>query len=420
MLRKIIFTIMFTLFLCLTSFTVANIANAQTNKAAADSSLIPPPVNTSPGPEYLPQNRLWQGIPGLERTQKGRLFATWYTGGTGEAPGIGRENYVVIVTSDDDGNTWSKPRLVIDPPGSVRANDPVLWHDPLGRLWLFWSQSFDYFDGRAGTWAVVCDNPDAGTLVWSKPGRLANGTMMNKPTVLSNGDWLLPNAVWNLDPEVAEIDSLGRETGRTTNTNVYIKLPEMEKYRHSNVTVSTDKGKTWTHRGGADVPERTYDEHIVTERRDGTLWMLVRTDYGIGQSFSKDRGITWSPGEPSMFPGPNARFCMKRLKDGKLLFVNHQNFWNSNLQKIRINLTAFLSDDDGKTWYGGLLLDGRENVSYPDGVEAADGRIYIIYDRSRYGEKEILMAVFREADVKAGKIVSPDARLRVIVDKAGK
>ena len=33
---------------------------------------------------------------------------------------------MVLVTSDDDGQTWSGPRLVIHPPGPVRAYDPCL------------------------------------------------------------------------------------------------------------------------------------------------------------------------------------------------------------------------------------------------------------------------------------------------------
>lgn len=62
----------------------------------------------------------------------------WYSGGTNEGP----ENYVVLVTSSDDGETWSPIQLVIDPAGYVRACDPNLWVDPRGRLWLFYAQSY--------------------------------------------------------------------------------------------------------------------------------------------------------------------------------------------------------------------------------------------------------------------------------------
>src|SRR4029079_17639085 len=103
-----------------------------------DVALQAPPVNMSPGPEYAASTRVYQGIPGIERTAKGRLWAVWTAGGTGEGP----LNYVVLVTSGDDGKSWSEPKLVIDPPGNVLAWCPALWRDPQGRLWLFWSQGY--------------------------------------------------------------------------------------------------------------------------------------------------------------------------------------------------------------------------------------------------------------------------------------
>lgn len=35
----------------------------------------------------------------------------------------------------------------------------------------------------------------------------------------------------------------------------------------------------------------------------------------------------------------------------------------------RSHLTAYLSKDDGTTWTGGLMLDERRGVSYPDGQQ---------------------------------------------------
>jgi len=57
-------------------------------------------------------------------------------------------------------------------------------------------------------------------------------------------------------------------------------------------------------------------------------------------------------------------------------------------------------------------------VSYPDGVQAPDGSIYIIYDYQRQRDKQILMAVFNEADVIAGKFASPGSRQRVLINQA--
>ena len=92
---------------------------------AIDPALVAQTLKTAPGPNYADSTRIFQGIPGIERAANGRLWALWYAGGPDE-PGEGPGNYVVLVTSGDDGKTWSGPKLVIDPPGPVRAYDPCL------------------------------------------------------------------------------------------------------------------------------------------------------------------------------------------------------------------------------------------------------------------------------------------------------
>ena len=87
-------------------------------------------------------------------------------------------------------------------------------------------------------------------------------------------------------------------------------------------------------------------------------------------------------------------------------------------KRQRDYLTAFISEDDGKTWKYELLLDERCQVSYPDFAIAPDGFIYAIYDYNRYSDKEILIAKFTEEDVLAGKIVTEGSELRIPVCKA--
>ncbi|MEZ5402988.1 MAG: sialidase family protein [Bryobacteraceae bacterium] len=363
-----------------------------------DPALQPPVIHNPPGPEYADNTRLFQGIPGIERASNGRLWALWYAGGPDE-PTEGPGNYVVLVTSGDDGRTWSAPKLIIDPPGPVRAYDPCLWHDPAGRLWLFWSQSYDKWDGRSGVWAIVAGDSRSENPRWSEPRRLSDGIMMNKPIVTSKGEWLMPASVW----ERAAIDGIP------------------EKYKHdlgarrgANVMVSRDKGKSWTYRGQAIVPERVFDEHMIVERRDKSLWMLVRAAYGIGESDSTDGGATWSPGRKSGIPHVNSRFFVRRLRSGKLLLVTH----SPPDHKTRSHLIAHLSADDGKTWTGGLMIDERVGVSYPDGVQAPDGAIYVIYDYQRRRDRQIVMATFTEDDVATGRWESKQARRRVVINQA--
>ena len=352
-------------------------------------------------PEWKAAGRQWQGIPAIERTGRGRLFACWYSGGRTEEPG----NIIVVEKSDDDGRTWSDGFYTVahDDP-EVRCFDPALWIDPKGRLWLFWTQSWMYYDNRDGVWAALCDDPDAENVVFGAPRRLMNGLMLNKPIVTKKGAWLFPAALWS------------RAFSRPWEDH-----PELRDEELANVYASLDAGETFERRGGVDMPERAFDEHCLVELSDGRLWMTVRTKYGIGQAFSADGGRTWENIGPSGHTGPNSRFFVRRLKSGRLIMVNHVNptYQTSPLDwNARNNLMAMLSDDDGRTWRGALVLDTRSEISYPDGVQADNGDIYIIYDRERCGAREILMAVFTEEDVLEGRLVSPRGRLRQLVNRA--
>ncbi|MCK5380597.1 MAG: exo-alpha-sialidase, partial [Candidatus Latescibacteria bacterium] len=179
--------------------------------------------------------------------------------------------------------------------------------------------------------------------------------------------------------------------------------------------LSHDKGRTFLRGGVIMVPEgRNYDEYSVVELRDGRLWLLNRTHLGMVESFSTDKGLTWTEARPSKIKHATSRHFLTRLRSGNLLLVKH----GAIEQRIgRSHLMAFLSGDEGKTWSDGLLLDERKNVSYPDGVQAEDGTIYVIYDFERKGAKEILMVRFAEDHVTQGKRTL-DAARRLVVNKA--
>lgn len=164
---------------------------------------------------------------------------------------------------------------------------------------------------------------------------------------------------------------------------------------------------------------------MVLEFRDGSLGMYVRTFYGIGVSYSFDQGKTWTEGTDSGFGGPCSRFFIRRLKSGRILLINHYHY------KGRNNLTALLSEDECKTWQYSLVLDERDNVSYPDAVEDENGYIHITYDRERgafetrledtYAQaREILIAKITENDIMAGRLVDDQSFLKKTASKLGK
>jgi hypothetical protein len=313
------------------------------------------------------EHRKFSGIPSLAISEKEETFwAVWYAG---TSPAEDENNYVVLSNSSDQGQNWEEV-LAIDPDGEgpVRAFDPEVWVDPLGKIWVFWAQTIGMDGTRSGVWSITGIKSAEGIFEWSAPRRLTDGIMMCKPLLLSNGDWVLPASTWRLTDNSARM------------------------------VVSNDQGQTWKVRGAVHVPKphRSFDEHQFVEKADGSLWALLRTSYGIGESYSVDSGKTWSDLKPSSIAHPSARFFIRRLKSGNLLLVKHGPI---AIKTGRSHLMAFLSEDDGKSWSNGLLIDQRAGVSYPDGQETVDGSIYIIYDRDRTGDREILMTHFKEEDI---------------------
>ncbi|MEX0643235.1 MAG: sialidase family protein [Pirellulales bacterium] len=363
-------------------------AQAQSPEEYGVTTLSPPALKLDPGPKYWPRIRLWQGIPSIERTAKGRLWATWYCGPLIEGTN-GDGNYAVLVTSNDDGKTWSRPVAVYDATPFFGGNtlDPHLWIDPQGRMWWFVNRVLKVkdADGTLSVWGFCTENPDRDSPKWNAPVFAGYGSALNKPTVLSNGVWLRP------------VDSFDRND------------PERTKFY-----VSRDQGKSFSFLTKTPIENGSFSEHMVVERKDGSLFALSRALYGIAQIESFDHGATWKNDKPfTKERGVNARFHLRRLKSGALLLVVNDD------AKTRTNMTAMLSEDEGKTWPHKLLLDDRALVSYPDGVEGSNGFLYIVYDYGRYvkGEQEILFAKITEADIKAGKLVNRDSRLRQSINR---
>lgn len=373
----------------------------------ADLALIPPVINTSPPSKYDTNQQAYVMALSNEITPKGRHWVAWIGGEDGP------KAFLLAAKSDDNGNTWSKPCLVIDAhlptfpvPRSVIIGN--FWTDPLGRLWLFFDQAMNQNDGRDGLWATICENPDADHPVWSKPKRIWHGSMLNKPTVLASGEWLLPSYLLEFTPD----------------WNVFKNtFPELEPYRGVNLLVSKDQGKSWELRSVQKFPYPDWRESMIIEKKNGQLWMLTRTNKGIMETFSDDKGGTWTKPEfTKSFKHPNSRFFIRRLASGRILLIKNgvkiDDIDNSE-NNGRNQLSAWLSEDDGLTWKGGLTIDDRPRVTYPDGTQSPDGTIYITYDHNR-GDGEIMMAKFTEQDILAGKITNPQSKLKMIVCKPGK
>ena len=354
-------------------------------------AVVPIRIDNCPGANYQLDNRMWQGCPTILRTPRGRLYAGWYSGGTGEPS---PDNYNLLIKSDDDGWHWSNPIAVVasDMKQDYIAIDIQLWLDPLNRMWMFITQR--YLDGKMeladpdhlALWAVVCDDPDADELVWSSPQYIANGFLRTQPTVLSNGDWVLCAYNW---------------------------CHEYHQYSRS-----SDQGKTWHNCKAGKKLMPDFDETMILEKKNGTLLMFARDFRSLMvKTESTDlAGSSWSDASYTRILNARSRFYLRRLNSGRVLLIHN------DACDFRRNLVAKLSDDDGNTWKWQLQLDDAEyperGISYPDAVEAPDGRIFILYDRGRTTNREILMAQISEEDIINGVITRQDSYLKRIISKA--
>lgn len=371
-------------------------------EVAAAALVTPTLVFDPPEERYRLENLDHAMNSGIAMTRGGRIYSSWVAGEDGPRA------FLVQQHSDDGGKTWSGVDFVVDPHVRETPGDPIVsitsnfWLDPQGRLHYFFDQGMgliacdrgptDHMDGRAGVWESVCENPDAAKPSWSTPRRIGDGHALSKPTVARDGTWYLPVCL-----------------NKTGIPAYQAAFADLDSRRGVNIYASTDAGRTWQLRGICPFPQVDWHEPKLVELKDGRLWLLSRVcqreqQRGIMQSFSSDGGRTWEKATYPAINNPVARFELMRLASGRLLFVCHgrPEEWRGR----RDALTAWLSNDDGKTWCGGLVLDGRDNVSYPDAFQAADGSIYVQWDHLRR-RGQILFARFTEEDVLAGRFVSP-------------
>ena len=333
--------------------------------------------------KYAENIRQFQGCPTIAVSPGGRIFMGWYSGGTKEPH---MDNYNLLIYSDDDGKTWSKPLIVI--PSSrercVHALDIQLWCDPMGRLHVYWVQNdtqpvpdvlpeanadqplvtvdgYMFGDFRHTEWEIICDAPDAAAPVFSEPRCLDAGFLRCKPLALKNGAWLNFN---------------------------YDQITDRYGY-----SVSFDAGKTYTRRYGAKKIFTMFDEGMAYQKNDGSVRMFARCRAGeLAESVSYDNGLTWSEAKLSGIVSADTRFFVARMPSGRVILVNNDH------PTQRTNMTVSLSEDDGVTWKYRKCIDTRPSLSYPD-VDFYNGKIYLTYDRERTGAKEILFLSFTEEDI---------------------
>lgn len=149
---------------------------------------------------------------------------------------------------------------------------------------------------------------------------------------------------------------------------ILVPVAYTEDYRKNHrlvtrVYYSDDEGQTWKpSKTIVDVKESTVgaDEPGVVELPDGRVMLWVRTNVGHPyQSYSSDRGETWSPVQAMSVNAPNSPQSIKRIPSTNDLLMA----WN-NSPNERFPLSTAISRDDGRTWEHVKNLDDDPEHTY--------------------------------------------------------
>jgi predicted neuraminidase len=153
---------------------------------------------------------------------------------------------------------------------------------------------------------------------------------------------------------------------------------------------SADDGKTWRRFGPIAVPEQPHGviQPTLFERRDGSVLALCRSR-GVGAvcaAESKDGGETWGPAKAIDLPNPNSGIDGVKAANGDFFLVyNHTKRGRSPLNVAR-------SADEGKTWKMVHTLEEEAGeFSYPAVIQDGAGTLQITYTWNRRHIKHVTL-----------------------------
>jgi predicted neuraminidase len=327
------------------AFAAAFIA-AQTNVLTLDPVLVEFVFETAPFASAHAST--------IAETRDG-VVAAWF-GGTREGA-----NDVGIWLSRREGGKWTAPVEVatgVQPDGSrLPTWNPVLFELRQGELALFYKVG----PNPRAWWGMVRTSSDAGR-TWGAPRRLPEGILgpiKNKPVRLADGTIIAPSST---------------------------ETPETPSTWRIHFERSRDDGQTWmvSRPPGGDPIDAIQPSVLI--HTDGRLQAVGRTRSGrVFETWSSDRGETWTPVSLTDLPNPSAGTDAVTLKDGRHLIVyNHT-------PKGRTPLNVALTRD-GRAWKTVHVLESESGeYSYPAIIQADDGRVHITYTWRRQRIKYVVI-----------------------------
>ena len=312
----------------------------------------------------------YHGWPTLARRRNGQLLLVCSGGRESHVCPFGQ---VELMRSDDDGKTWTFPRVLLDL--AIDDRDAGILETARGTLLAttFSSLAYEYQfnNGNINKWDA------ARQARW----RGAHNRISTAERKAQLGTWMLRSTdggvTWST-PYDSIVNSPHGPIQLADGRQLYAGKDLWKSGQWIGVCESTDDGRSW--KKLAQIPTRAgddpgeYHELHAVEATNGTIVVQIRNNNPANrsetlQTESTDGGKTWSVPHPIGVWGLPSHLV--RLRDGRLLM-------SYGYRRKPFGNQARISTDHGKTWGEPVTISGdgaNGDLGYPSTVELQDGTL---------------------------------------------
>lgn len=323
------------------------------------------PANVGPVSGY------YNGWPTLARRSNGALVLVYSGGRESHVCPFGR---VEMMTSHDEGNSWTWPRTVMDSDLDDRDAGVVETGTKTLLVSTFTSTAYEPLLAKTANWPP--EKIDRWQAVQRRTTAAARASQL--------GSYMLRSADGGVTWSTPYRVPVNSPHGPTLLQDGRLLYAGKDLYGNGDVGVceSKDDGLTWQWlariqpRAG-DLATNYHELHMV-EGTPGRLVLHIRNHNESNknetlQCASEDGGISWSkPGAIGVWGLPSH---LLRLRDGRLVM-------SYGYRRAPFGIQARVSTDDGTKWSEPIVLygDGASgDLGYPSTVELGNGKLLTIW-----------------------------------------
>lgn len=328
------------------------------------------------------EEHYYHGWPTVARRKNGQLMVVCSGGRQGHVCPFGRVEYM---TSDDEGQSWTWPRVLLD--GAIDDRDAGVMETAKGTILVTTFTSLAYADNK-------------GQMQSNQSWQAVHRRTPEGKHKAQLGEWMLRSTDGGISWSAPYATMVNSPHGPLQLADGRLLYPGKELWTQAQrigVCESTDDGQNWRWLSGipirpGDHVEGYHELHGV-ETADGRIIVQIRNENKNScgetlQTQSNDGGKSWSvPRTIGVWGLPSH---VLRLRNDNLLMTY-------GYRRVPFGNQARLSTDHGRTWSEPLTIsdDGPGgDLGYPSTVELTDGTLLSVWYEVRKGSSR---AVLRQA-----------------------